>query len=92
MRDLWPRFGVDYTGAPRELHALFGREAPCVLEIGFGNGDAYFAEYRVGHDICHADLSLRNQLRQMRIDGLAAQASLFGDFFDGQAPFVHLPG
>lgn len=40
MRELWPRFGVDYTGAPRDLHALFGRDAPCVLEIGFGNGDA----------------------------------------------------
>jgi len=40
MRELWPRFGVDYTGAPRDVHALFGRDAPCVLEIGFGNGDA----------------------------------------------------
>ena len=40
MRELWPRFGVDYAGAPRDLHALFGRNAPCVLEIGFGNGDA----------------------------------------------------
>ncbi len=40
MRELWPKYGVDYTGAPRDLHALFGRRAPCVLEIGFGNGDA----------------------------------------------------
>jgi tRNA (guanine-N7-)-methyltransferase len=40
MRELWPQFGVDYTGMPRDLHALFGRDTPCVLEIGFGNGDA----------------------------------------------------
>jgi tRNA (guanine-N7-)-methyltransferase len=40
MRDLWPRHGVDYNGTPRDLPALFGRDAPCVLEIGFGNGDA----------------------------------------------------
>lgn len=40
MRELWPLYGVDYTGAPRDLHALFGRDAPCVMEIGFGNGDA----------------------------------------------------
>ena len=40
MRELWPLYGVDYTGAPRDLHALFGRNAPCVMEIGFGNGDA----------------------------------------------------
>ncbi len=39
MHALWPKYGVDFTGAPRDLHALFGRTAPCVLEIGFGNGD-----------------------------------------------------
>ena len=40
MHELWPRHGVDYMGTPRNLHALFGRVAPSVLEIGFGNGDA----------------------------------------------------
>ena len=38
--ELWPRFGLDYTGAPRDLDAVFGRPAPKVLEIGFGNGAA----------------------------------------------------
>ena len=38
---LWPRFGVDYLGTPRDLDALFAaRPAPVVLEIGFGNGEA----------------------------------------------------
>lgn len=38
---LWPRFGVDYLGQPRDLDALFAaRPAPVVLEIGFGNGEA----------------------------------------------------
>ena len=36
----WARFGIDYTAQPRDLDALFGRAAPRVLEIGFGNGDA----------------------------------------------------
>src|SRR5690242_7766537 len=36
----WQRFGMDYTGEPRDLDALFGRRAPRVLEIGFGNGEA----------------------------------------------------
>ena len=40
MRELWPLYGVHYAGAPRDLHALFGHDAPCVMEIGFGNGDA----------------------------------------------------
>lgn len=36
----WARFGCDYAGAPLDLDALFGRAAPRVLEIGFGNGEA----------------------------------------------------
>ena len=38
--ELWPRFGLDYNGQPRDYDAVFGRQAPRVLEIGFGNGDA----------------------------------------------------
>ncbi|HEX7129725.1 MAG TPA: tRNA (guanosine(46)-N7)-methyltransferase TrmB [Rhodanobacteraceae bacterium] len=36
----WRRFGVDYAGQIHDLDALFGRRAPRVLEIGFGNGEA----------------------------------------------------
>lgn len=36
----WSRYGVDYSGQPRDLEVLFGRRAPRVLEIGFGNGEA----------------------------------------------------
>ena len=36
----WPRFGLDYTGVPRDFDAMFGRRARRVLEIGFGNGEA----------------------------------------------------
>jgi tRNA (guanine-N7-)-methyltransferase len=39
LEDLWPRFGVDFAPALLDLQTLFGREAPCTLEIGFGNGD-----------------------------------------------------
>jgi tRNA (guanine-N7-)-methyltransferase len=35
----WPNLGLDYTGAPRDFDAAFGRPAPRVLEIGFGNGE-----------------------------------------------------
>jgi tRNA (guanine-N7-)-methyltransferase len=35
---LWPRFGLDYSATPCDLDALFGRQAPHVVEIGFGNG------------------------------------------------------
>ena len=36
----WPRFGLDYQGSPRDFDAAFGRQAPRILEIGFGNGEA----------------------------------------------------
>jgi tRNA (guanine-N7-)-methyltransferase len=39
LEELWPRFGVEYSPAPLNLPALFGRDAPRTLEIGFGNGE-----------------------------------------------------
>ncbi|MEO8466950.1 MAG: tRNA (guanosine(46)-N7)-methyltransferase TrmB [Gammaproteobacteria bacterium] len=40
LGDLWPRFGVDETVGPLDLRALFGRDAPRVLDVGFGDGEA----------------------------------------------------
>jgi tRNA (guanine-N7-)-methyltransferase len=39
LEDLWPRYGVAYMAAPLDFTALFGRDAPRTLEIGFGNGE-----------------------------------------------------
>lgn len=35
----WPRYGVEFAAEPLELDAVFGRIAPRVVEIGFGNGE-----------------------------------------------------
>jgi tRNA (guanine-N7-)-methyltransferase len=40
LDELWPSFGVDYGEPPLDFRKLFGRTAPIVLEIGFGNGDS----------------------------------------------------
>lgn len=40
LHELWPLYGSDSPDAPLDLDALFGRQAPRTLEIGFGNGDA----------------------------------------------------
>lgn len=40
LDDLWPRYGVVLSDAPLDPSAIFGRTAPVILEIGFGNGDA----------------------------------------------------
>ena len=36
---LWRRYGIDYLGTVRDFDSEFGRAAPLVLEIGFGNGE-----------------------------------------------------
>ena len=36
----WVRYGIDYRGQPQNFAARFEREAPLVMEIGFGNGEA----------------------------------------------------
>jgi tRNA (guanine-N7-)-methyltransferase len=43
LEELWPRFGIDYTPAPLDLDATFGRSAPRVLEIGIGDGETLLA-------------------------------------------------
>ena len=40
LAELGPRFVLPYAAAPFDFAASFGRDAPRVLEIGFGMGDA----------------------------------------------------
>jgi len=39
LEQLWPGFGIEFSGAELDFAGTFGRRAPLVLEIGFGNGD-----------------------------------------------------
>jgi tRNA (guanine-N7-)-methyltransferase len=39
LGELWPVYGCDFAPRPLPLAGLFGRAAPCTLEIGFGNGE-----------------------------------------------------
>lgn len=39
LDELWPDYGLDYTPDPVDFSQVFGRSAPVVLEIGFGNGE-----------------------------------------------------
>ena len=40
LEDLWPEYGIEYAAELLDLNDVFGRDAPRVLEIGFGNGDS----------------------------------------------------
>jgi len=40
LAQLWPRYGIDYLETRLNLDRVFGRSAPRVLDIGFGDGEA----------------------------------------------------
>ena len=52
MDELFPRFGIEEGNNVLDLDALFGRRAPRILEIGFGNGEslAEIAKSHPGND------------------------------------------
>jgi len=40
LETLMPRYGIAFQNRMLDLQAVFERDAPCWLEIGFGNGDS----------------------------------------------------
>jgi len=43
LAELWPKYGIAFVPEPLDVSALFGRQAPRTLEIGFGNGENLLA-------------------------------------------------
>lgn len=43
LKELWGTFGIDFMPERVDLDRVFGRQAPRLLEIGFGNGEALLA-------------------------------------------------
>ncbi|MGH8240117.1 MAG: tRNA (guanosine(46)-N7)-methyltransferase TrmB, partial [Steroidobacteraceae bacterium] len=48
LAQLWPKYGIEFSHTTLDLHALFGRAAPRMLEIGFGAGEALL-EFATAH-------------------------------------------
>ena len=48
MDELFPRFGIEQADSLLDLDAVFGRAAPRILEIGFGNGES-LAQIALAH-------------------------------------------
>lgn len=49
--DFWPDYGIDYQDSPCDINNCFDREAPLVVEIGFGNGEALVEMAKAEPDI-----------------------------------------
>ncbi|MCH8551768.1 MAG: tRNA (guanosine(46)-N7)-methyltransferase TrmB [Natronospirillum sp.] len=43
LEEQWQHYGLEADGRPLDLPAVFGRQAPVTLEIGFGMGDSLLA-------------------------------------------------
>ncbi len=58
LEELMPRYGIPYAEAPLDLDRVFGRTAPRVFEIGFGNGDTLveLAAREPGRDFIGAEV------------------------------------
>jgi tRNA (guanine-N7-)-methyltransferase len=39
LAQLWPKYGIEFSLALLDASALYGRDGPRTLEIGFGNGE-----------------------------------------------------
>lgn len=51
LLELWPSYGVDFSAELLDFDGLFGRHAPVVLEIGFGNGDSLVQQARASSEM-----------------------------------------
>ena len=48
FKRLWPKYGLDFDSKDIDPSSLFGRTAPLLVEIGFGNGES-LVEFASAH-------------------------------------------
>ncbi|MDH3419935.1 MAG: tRNA (guanosine(46)-N7)-methyltransferase TrmB [Gammaproteobacteria bacterium] len=58
LEEIWPRYGIEPVNQRVDLRALFGRSAPVVLEIGFGNGEALFTSAANHPEVDHLGIEV----------------------------------
>lgn len=79
LEELWPRYGLDWPAAALlDLRQVFGREAPRVLEIGFGNGETFAAQVAAnpGQDFLGIEVYRTGVAKLLRAAALAEARNL----------------
>ena len=51
LTDLWPTVGLNLADGKVNLEKVFGRKAPCMLEIGFGSGHSLLEIARANPEV-----------------------------------------
>lgn len=69
----WARYGIDYEGKPRDYAAVFGRAAPLIVEIGFGNGEQLLHAAAAEADANFIGIEVHTPGVGRLMNGLAAQ-------------------
>ncbi len=60
LNELWPVYGVDYEPQSLDFKNLFGRTAPLVFEIGFGNGESLVQQASEHGDIDYLGIDVHD--------------------------------
>jgi tRNA (guanine-N7-)-methyltransferase len=84
LGELWPRYGIPEGTAPLDWPAVFGRVAPVILEIGFGNGEALVAAAAAHPEIDYLGIEVHRPgagslLRRIETGGLSNLRVMLGD-------------
>lgn len=95
LKDVWPTWGLTLADGRQDLEQLFGRQAPCVVEIGFGMGKSLVEQAQshpetdfigievhapgVGKLLDEADKRGLTNLRVYREDALAVLADCLAE-------------
>ena len=94
LERLWPRWGIAFREQRLELDAVFGRSAPRVLDIGFGDGEALLTaaannpaidylgvevhEPGIGHLLVLIERAAVNNIRIVQRDAVEVIAHMIG--------------
>jgi tRNA (guanine-N7-)-methyltransferase len=73
LSELWSRYGVEAGGAAIDFTRVYGREAPVILEIGFGNGEALAAAAATHPEIDYLGIEVHRPGAGSLLRRLAAQ-------------------
>ena len=97
---LWPRLGIEADGRPLDLRAVFGRTAPCYLEIGFGMGTslAMMAQAMQQQDYLGIEVhrpgvgSLLMQIEELGLTNIRVMCGDAVEILERQIPDLSLDG